>query len=77
MDFFTNIIHEIKTPLTLIKTPLQNIMATGGISGEVKEDLNVISNSTDYLDKLVKELLEFIRIEEHGWVMEWKHVQAY
>lgn len=74
MDFFTNIIHEIKTPLTLIKTPLQNIMATGGISGEVKDDLNVISNSTDYLDKLVKELLEFIRIEEHGWVMEWKHV---
>ena len=74
MDFFTNIIHEIKTPLTLIKTPLQNIMATGGISGEVKEDLNVISNSTDYLDKLVKELLEFIRIEEHGWIMDWKHV---
>ena len=74
MDFFSNIIHEIKTPLTLIKTPLQNIIATGGLSGEVEEDLGVISNSTDYLDKLVKELLEFVRIEEHGWVMTYSSV---
>lgn len=72
MDFFSNIIHEIKTPLTLIKTPLQNIISSGDFSGDVMEDLNVISNSTDYLDKLVKELLEFIRIEEHGWVMDYR-----
>jgi ligand-binding sensor domain-containing protein/signal transduction histidine kinase/DNA-binding response OmpR family regulator len=74
MTFFTNIIHEIKTPLTLIRTPLQNIMATGVCDKETMEDLTVISNSTDYLDKLVKELLGFVRIAEKGWVLEYKQV---
>lgn len=74
MTFFSNIIHEIKTPLTLIRTPLQNIMTTGGQDKETTEDLTVISNSTDYLDKLVKELLDFVRIAEQGWVLEYKQV---
>lgn len=74
MNFFSSIIHEIKTPLTLIRTPLDNIMAAGGLEGETLKDLEVIGNSTDYLDKLVKELLDFIRIEEHGWVLEYKQV---
>lgn len=74
MTFFSNIIHEIKTPLTLIRTPLQNIMTTGGLDNETTEDLVVISNSTDYLDKLVKELLDFVRIAEQGWVLDYKQV---
>ncbi len=74
MSFFSSIIHEIKTPLTLIRTPLDNIMATGGLEGETLKDLEVIGNSTDYLDKLVKELLDFVRIEEHGWVLEYKRI---
>jgi signal transduction histidine kinase/ligand-binding sensor domain-containing protein/DNA-binding response OmpR family regulator len=74
MTFFTNIIHEIKTPLTLIHTPLQNIMTMGGQDKETMEDLTVISNSTDYLDKLVKELLYFVRITEQGWTLKYKEV---
>ncbi|MBQ7195738.1 MAG: hypothetical protein IJS07_08935 [Bacteroidales bacterium] len=65
MTFFTNVIHEIKTPLTLIKTPLQNIMAMrSGAESEIDEDLATISRSTDYMDKLVREMLDFVRIEE-------------
>ncbi len=74
MIFLSNIIHEIKTPLTLIRTPLQNIMATGSFEREITEDLAVIGNNTDYLDKLVKELLDFVRIEEHGWILDYKRV---
>ena len=74
MSFFSSIIHEIKTPLTLIRTPLDNIMAAGNLDPETRKDLEVIGNSTDYLDKLVKELLDFVRIEERGWVLEYKQV---
>jgi len=68
--FFSNIVHEIKTPLTLIKTPLNNIMASEGLAAPVKDDLAVINNSMEYLDRLVKELLEFVRIEKHGYVLD-------
>ena len=74
ISFFYNIIHEIKTPLTLIHTPLQNILSMDGLEKEVRDDLTVIGNNTEYLDKLVKELLDFVRIEENGWVLEYRTV---
>ncbi len=70
LSFFMNVIHEIKTPLTLIKTPLQNIIATEAVSESGREDMEVISHSADYLGQLVKELLDFIRFEKHGYVLE-------
>lgn len=73
MTFFSNVIHEIKTPLTLIRTPLQNIISSEK-SPAVKDDLRVISNSTDYLDKLVRELLDFVKVEQHGYVLDCRNV---
>lgn len=32
LTFFSNIVHEIKTPLTVIHTPLQQIQASGHLS---------------------------------------------
>lgn len=76
MDFFANVIHEIKTPLTLIRTPLQNLMMDDELPADRKDDLELISTSTDYLQKLVKELLEFISVEEHGYVLELSEVNV-
>ena len=70
MSFFSGIIHEIKTPLTLIRTPLKHLLASGSPTPEQRESLGVISNSTEYLERLVKEMLDFIRAEEHGYVLE-------
>ena len=69
LSFFANVIHEIKTPLTLIRTPLQNLISSGSASGDQMADLQIINNSTNYLDQLVKELLEFVSIQEHGYVL--------
>ena len=76
MTFFSNIIHEIKTPLTLIRTPLQKILSSGSCTADLKEEMEVISNSTDYMNDLVKELLEFVRLEEHGYVLDLKSIDV-
>lgn len=69
MNFLSNVVHEIKTPLTLMKTPLQNLSASGSLSEPEMKDVEIIGNSADYLDKLSKELLEFIKVEEFGYVL--------
>lgn len=74
MTFFSNIIHEIKTPLTLIRTPLHKIMASGRCDDVIKDEIEVISSSTDYMNDLVRELLEYVRLEEHGYVLELKNI---
>lgn len=66
MAFFTHVIHEIKTPLTLIQSPLKKLMQSEK-SDDVRDDLSIIGNSADYMDRLVKELLDYISLEEHGY----------
>ena len=74
MAFFSNIIHEIKTPLTLIRTPLQKIFAVGNVSENIREELDVIRSSADYMNDLVRELLEYVRLEEHGYVLDLRNI---
>lgn len=73
MNFFANVIHEIKTPLTLIRTPLGNLMSRTAENQQTREEMAVMANAADYMEKLVKELLEFISLEEHGYVMEYRN----
>lgn len=74
ITFFSNIVHEIKTPLTLIKTPLHQIISSSELTEAASADLEIIWNSTEYLDKLVKELLDFVRVEKHGYELDIRTV---
>lgn len=69
MNFFSHVIHEIKTPLTLIRTPLQSIVGKETIDDEARHDLQVMENNTEYLTSLVNELLEFVRVERKGYTL--------
>ena len=70
MQFFANVIHEIKTPLTLIRTPLQHLLARGDLSPDSRKDVELIADNSESMERLVRELLEFISLEEHGIVLE-------
>ena len=74
MNFFSHVIHEIKTPLTLIKTPLSNIMSKKRIDDEMMHDLEVMNNSAGYLTKLVNELLDYIRIQKMGFALKCEDI---
>lgn len=61
---FTSITHEIRTPLTLIKGPLDNIRNKKDISPDIAEDLDIMGRNTDRLLVLVNELLDFQKLEK-------------
>ena len=68
-DFFTNIAHEIRTPLSLIRGPLENIVAKTGDSPdrELHEELRTMQSNTDRLTTLINQLLDFRKAEQQGF----------
>lgn len=62
--FFNNISHEFRTPLTLMLSPLESVLASPeSLTDNQKEDLTVIHRNALRLQKLVNSLLDFSRIE--------------
>ncbi|MBC7851483.1 MAG: histidine kinase [Chitinophagaceae bacterium] len=68
IDFFTNIAHEIKTPLTLIKAPMENIIRKAG-NLDIDRNLRIMEKNTDRLIELTNQLLDFRRIETKGFTL--------
>lgn len=66
INFYTNIIHEIRTPLSLIIGPLEHIMKSGKRVSEVKDELNVMHRNAIRLLSLVNQLLDFRKIESRN-----------
>ena len=62
VNFFTNISHEFKTPLTLILAPLEELLAKGKNHPQV-QNLNLIHKNVIRLLRLVNQLIDFRRIE--------------
>jgi signal transduction histidine kinase/ligand-binding sensor domain-containing protein/DNA-binding response OmpR family regulator len=63
LSFFTNISHEFKTPLSLIKAPLNEILLDKKLSPHNRKNLNIARQNADNLLNLVNELMEFRRTD--------------
>ncbi|MEQ8477330.1 ATP-binding protein [Fulvivirga sp.] len=62
-NFFANISHEFRTPLTLIKGPVQEQLAHGGLSDSNRAHLQMINRNADRLLSLVDQLLDLSKLE--------------
>ncbi|WP_342155302.1 hybrid sensor histidine kinase/response regulator transcription factor [Joostella sp. CR20] len=64
-QFFTNISHEFRTPLTLIMNPLHDIITNDGayLPERIKAKHRIIQKNTARLHRLVNELLDFRKLE--------------
>jgi len=60
--FFTNISHEFRTPLTLIKGPVKQIM-TGDFKGNLAEQCLMILRNSDRLLSLINQILDISKLE--------------
>ena len=69
--FFTNIAHEIRTPLSLIKGPLDHILTENINEEERSENLEVIRRNTNRLLDLSNQLLDFRKVEEKGFQLNY------
>lgn len=63
MVFFTNISHDIRTPLTLIADPIEQLLKQPGVNGRQEELLNLMKRNTGILLRLVNQILDFRKYE--------------
>lgn len=72
VNFFTNIIHEIRTPLSLIKAPLESIIHTLPPNAESRENYDIMARNVERLHTLADQILDFRKIEQDVYVYNFK-----
>ncbi|MCU7548875.1 ATP-binding protein [Chitinophagaceae bacterium LB-8] len=72
IEFFTNVAHEIKTPLTLIKGPLEKVIQKAGDIIEIKNSLKIMERNTERLIELTNQLLDFRQTEIQGFRLNFE-----
>jgi signal transduction histidine kinase/AraC-like DNA-binding protein len=70
INFFTNISHEFRTPLTLILAPLEELLSNPRIHQEVKQSLQLIQRNGVRLYRLIDQLMDFRKIEFNKMPMQ-------
>ena len=63
MNFFTQVAHEIKTPLSLVKSPMEDILERKQWDEDTDSDLRIMKKNIDRLLELVYQLLDFRKID--------------
>lgn len=66
IQFFTNISHEFRTPLTLILNPLESLISSPkaeNLPDDVKAKHKIIHRNTKRLKRLIDELMDFRKMQ--------------
>ncbi len=71
IEFFTNIAHEIRTPLTLIKGPMGDLLKQAAEVPYMEKKLKIMERNTDRLFKLTNQLLDFRKTEVNGFSLNF------
>lgn len=76
LQFFTNISHEFKTPLTLILNPLEDILKIPNLPLQLKSKIITVYKSSDRLSKLIEELMDFNKLQFNKMLLKVKSVEV-
>jgi signal transduction histidine kinase len=76
IDFFTNVAHEIRTPLTLIKGPVENLLEKKDKMEDMKEDMECLDRNTNRLENLVSQILDFRQTEIKRFTLDFARVNV-
>ncbi|MDP4239884.1 MAG: two-component regulator propeller domain-containing protein [Bacteroidota bacterium] len=71
VEFFTNIAHEIRTPLTLINGPLESLKEMNINDNEIKKNLHIMEDNTKHLLSLINQLLDFRKIDNNKFLLSF------
>ena len=62
LQFFTNIAHEIRTPLTLIVSPIETLI-NSDLPQNIQNQLTIIKRNSNRILMLVNQLLDFRKVQ--------------
>lgn len=65
LRFFTNISHEFRTPLTLIRGVVENLNDLTDTPDPIKQQLSVLNRNSTILTRLIDQLLEFRKLQNN------------
>lgn len=71
IEFFTNVAHEIRTPLTMIKLPLDKLLQTNSTNTAITESLLTMKKNTKRLIDLTDQLLDFRKAEANNFSLNF------
>ncbi|MCY1719040.1 response regulator [Prolixibacteraceae bacterium Z1-6] len=63
LQFFTNISHEFRTPLTLINWPVKNLLESENLTPEQHEQLKTVKRNTNRLLGLINQIMDIRKVE--------------
>jgi Signal transduction histidine kinase len=61
--------HEIRTPLSLISAPLEEVISSGEGSKETHQNLSMIEKNCDRLTVLINQLLDFRKMDSTKYIV--------
>lgn len=76
IEFFTHVAHEIRTPLTLIRGPLEMVMDEADGQETLQKNLRSIERNTERLVTLTDQLLDFRKTESQGYSLNFVKVNV-
>jgi DNA-binding response OmpR family regulator/signal transduction histidine kinase/ligand-binding sensor domain-containing protein len=77
LEFFTNVSHDLKTPLTLIDAPVNDLLQSVNLTQEQVNKLMIIKRNSKRLYKLITDLLDFRKVTQKQYVMEVKETHIF
>lgn len=63
LAFFTHISHEIKTPLTLILSPIEKLLNQSSLDNKVQNQLSLVYRNGERLMRLTNQLLDYRKFD--------------
>ncbi|MBN2519060.1 MAG: response regulator [Bacteroidales bacterium] len=76
LAFFTNISHDLKTPLTLIDAPVNDLLRSDNLTKNQVDKLLTINRNSKRLYKLISDLLDFRKITQKQYNLKVKETSV-
>ncbi|WP_240904924.1 hybrid sensor histidine kinase/response regulator transcription factor [Sphingobacterium sp. SGR-19] len=77
INFFTQVTHEIRTPLTLINGPLEDVLHTCADDSPLRGNLMIMKRNTDRLLELSRQLMDFRKTEQKDFNLSFVRLDVH
>jgi signal transduction histidine kinase/ligand-binding sensor domain-containing protein/DNA-binding response OmpR family regulator len=69
-QFFTSISHELRTPISLIIPPIQQVLKRGNLDEQNKSLINLAEKNSQRLLRLINQILDFRKLEHENQALK-------